>query len=392
MFHVILTTCRENIPEDRKGDIKNMLSIDEVRSLLDRGKGDKKILSVYLNTAASSGTWKSKLYSLQRNLDSIEETLEPQERSHFSAERTKLEKFLSTLKPHGKCLAVFSNSPNLWWTKELGSSVAESITFSLTPKIIPLVELLDEYQRFCAVMIDNQSARIFLIKVSEIEAVKHIKDFVPGKHKQTEFNPRVEGKHRSMVQSHLRKVVDEIKSLNEKKPFNRLFLGGTPDARVAFEKSLPSELKQSLHGQFSASMNQTDDAIKKSAVSAAEKYEHFKEAQTIESLETRALKNGAAVLGCDSTLLALQNSRAFELVVAGDTRIRGCKCSNCGLASQTIVRKCSLCQGNTVRIEDLAEEAVQTAIKNGTGRIEVIKGSQRDAFAETHVMGAFLLL
>ncbi len=369
-----------------------MLSIGEIRALLNQDKGEKNTLSVYLDTDASIGTWKSKIYSLQKKLDSIQDSLGTKDKAQFTTERTKLEKFLSTFKPQGKCLAVFSSSPvNLWWAKDVNTPAAESVTFSRTPKVAPLVEMLDEYQRFCAVTIDNESARIFLIKVSEIESVKHIKDFVPGKHKQTEFNARIEQKHRSMVQDHIKNVVEEIKSLQKKNQFNRLFLGGTPEARATFEKLLSPDLKQILCGQFTASMNQTDDAIKKSAISAANKYERAKESQTVETLETQALKNNGAVIGCDATLLELHNANVFKLVVAGDTTIKGCKCSACGFASQTIVKKCSLCGGSTVRTDDLAEEAVQTAVKKGVVRIEVLKGIERDAFAEAYGMGAFLL-
>lgn len=370
-----------------------MLSIEEIRSLLARSAGEGKVLSVYLDTDSATGLWKSKMYSLQKNLDSMQETLEKQDKVQFKAEREKLEKFLETFKAHGKGLAVFSSGPQkLWWTTEINSSVPNDMAFNLMPKVTPLIEYLDEYQRFCAVTVDNESARILLIKMSEIEEVRNLKDFVPGKHKQTEFNARLEQKHLSMVQKHLKAVVDELRSLHKKVRFNRLFIAGTPEARAALEKLLPGDLKAILHGQFSASMHHTDAAITKSAIKTANEFEHKKEALTVADLENKSNKKGSAVLGGDATLLALHNSNVFELVVAGDTKIRGCKCTECGFASEKIVKKCSICQGKTVLIDDLIEEAVQTAILNGTDRIEVLKGDGREAFAESSGMGAFLKL
>lgn len=368
-----------------------MLSIEEVRALLTKPTGKNKVLSIYLSTDASAGTWKSNMYSLQKRFDSAENALDGADKSQFAEERKRVEKFLKGFKPQGKCLAIFSCTPAKFWrTMNLNAAAADAISFSAAPRVTPLLELLDEHQRFCAVAIDNESARILLVKISELETVKQIKHFVPGKHKQTEFNSRVEQKHRSQVEDHLRKVIGELESLQKKSSFNRLFIGGTPEARSTFEKMLPSHMRSVLCGRFSTSLNQTDDAIKKSAMNAAAKYEEAKEKETIESLETRASKKKGAVIGCDDTLLALHNASVFKLIAAGDGRVSGCKCGQCGFASQTVVKKCPLCNSDTKRADDLVEEAVQTAIRNGVDRIEVLKGSEMGKFATKYGMGAFL--
>jgi peptide chain release factor subunit 1 len=371
-----------------------MLRPQELVQIVQKTKaiGSHKVLSVYLDTDAATGSWKDKMYRLDLTMDGLAESLSSEDARTFSNERQKAQKFLKGYKAHGKGIALFSgSSSDLWWTSELVMPVGNEIRYSPSPFVSPLVGILDEYQAYCITVVDNENARLFLVRTGQIEERHALHDFVPGRHKQIEFNPRIERHHAVKVQQHLQNVVKELESLHTRVQFNRVILAGAAEALPKFEKMLPKRLSDLVIGRFPVAMRASDQAVLDKARPIHERYEHEKEKRIVEDLITKSSKHGRATLGADRTLLALHNKEVFELVAAGNYTLKGSVCNICGLASETIVKKCSLCGGQTSRSDDLVEEAFQQALAAGITRIEVLGDeAAREKLIKEGGIGAFL--
>src|SRR5206468_4140564 len=88
----------------------------------------------------------------------------------FSAESERVRQYVSALEPRGKGSILFcDDSENFFWPREIKASVRNSARWNDTPYILPLLEILDEYERYGVVLVDKAHARLFTVFIGEIE-------------------------------------------------------------------------------------------------------------------------------------------------------------------------------------------------------------------------------
>ncbi len=349
-----------------------------------------KVLSVYLDVDPTNGLWSDKAYALERSLDHIAESVSHAEQRAFVEDRTKVAAFLKEYKSSAKGLAMFASAPQgLWQHMELQVPVKNEVRYDVGPFVGPLASLLDEHQSYGVALVDDRSARLFVVSLGEVEEQQQVRNWVPKRHAQTEHSPRVETQHAAKRQQHLKEVAEAMGHLQHDTGFRRLVIGGAVEALAHFEQELPPQLSRLVVGRFSAPMYAGNQEVLQHANAVAAAYEQSKEAQTVEELVTRAAKGHRAVLGADETLLALRRNEVFELVAAGDLAIKGYQCAACGLLRGTHALACPLCGGAMRPIEDVADRAVQQAVAAGA-RVEVVNGPAREKLVAVGGMGALL--
>ncbi|MBI2866999.1 MAG: hypothetical protein HYX97_01530 [Chloroflexi bacterium] len=369
-----------------------MLTRETVSHLSDMFKSQGKVLSVYLNVDSAADVWRYKLLTLKETLDTIDAVLPGQaERSQFNAARAKIEQLVEEYSSHGKGLVVFATpGKGPVWSAELRVPLKFEVKYGDLPYVAPLAALFDEYQRYCVVLVDNEKARIFLIYLGDIEERREVIDEVPKRHKQIEWDPRVERRHAAKVQQHLAHVIELVATLHREKRFNRLILGGGAEALPKFERTLPKHLASLLIGHFSVPMYASDQDVVKETMNIEERLERRKETQTVKDLVTRAAKGEKAVVGADSTFLALHRGQVFELIVPHETKVRGSICPTCGLGGSLLMKSCPICKSATNPVDDVVERAVSVATAANRIRIEVVEGEAKEKLLGVGGMGALL--
>ena len=85
-------------------------------------------------------------------------------------------------------LAVFAGQ-NLWQVYRLPMAPGNHIVIDRTPHVKPLIHLFRRHPRFCAVLVDKERARLFLIQMGEIQDYSMVLSEVPKHHEQGGFRP-----------------------------------------------------------------------------------------------------------------------------------------------------------------------------------------------------------
>ncbi|MBI4310586.1 MAG: hypothetical protein HY681_02300 [Chloroflexi bacterium] len=371
-----------------------------------------RVLSIYLDVDPTNGLWKDKTYALERSLDRIAEGLERGDRKSFADDRAKAMAFLSDYRSEAKGLVLFvSGLQGMWWQSALHVPIENDIRYDAGPFLSPLASLLDEHQSCGVVMVDDRSARLFVVSMGEIEEQEHIRNEVPSRRAQQEQGLRAsampaagtsqrtqpsrtregisERRHAAARQEHLKEVAETLGRLQRETGFRRLVIGGAVEALTHFEQELSPQLSRLVAGRFSAPMHATDKDILREAQKVEATYEQSKEAQTVQELVTRAAKDQMAVVGADQTLLALKRREVFELVTAGGLKLGGYHCAACGLITGTHALSCPLCGGQMRQVDDVVEIAVQQAVAAGA-RIEVVNGPAKEQLVKAGGLGALL--
>src|SRR6185295_693271 len=139
------------------------------------------VLSVYLDIDQSKAVNLKRRFeaSLQDMLRSLEERLDEPIRSSFSADARRVRQPVSTLEPRAKGWICFADdSEDFFWTREIKVPARALARWQETPYVAPMLEVLDEYERYGVVLADKEQARLFTVFIGEI--AEHYDAFAPA--------------------------------------------------------------------------------------------------------------------------------------------------------------------------------------------------------------------
>src|SRR5690348_3943449 len=166
-----------------------MISRDEVEGLMAREvRPGSPVLSVYLDTDQSREINIERGFEtvLKDMLREIKQRLDKDEKAKFQADAERVQRFVKEeYRDVKRGLVIFcDDSEDFFQHIEFNVTVRNVARWEETPYVRPLVELLDEYERYCVALADRKRARLFTIYLGEIEEhreteasadVRHIK-------------------------------------------------------------------------------------------------------------------------------------------------------------------------------------------------------------------------
>lgn len=376
-----------------------MISRDDLENLMrQESRRGSPILSLYLNTDLSLAANINRAFEvlLKDLLREIEARLDKDERKEFAADAMQVIRFVEDYREPERGLIIFSDaSEDFFWVRELRISVPDGAWWGETPYLRPLIEIMDEHERYGVVLTDRKQARLFTIYLGEIEEhleafaqadVSHIKSSGTD-HLLSQMN--IERKGDEHAHRHLKRVAELMSRLARKYEFERLILAGTVDATSELAGLLPKSLRTRVVRKVSLPVEANEKEVLKETLKIEEEVEREREARIVEELITAAAKQQQAVLGLDRTLEAIREQRTWQLIYRDGFEARGTECTNCGALSASEGESCAYC-GKAVReVDDLVERA-DTRVLNMHGHVEHVRGAAATRLQEVGSIGALL--
>jgi hypothetical protein len=368
-----------------------MISYDDIRQLQQYQSGpDSFILSLYINIDQSNAANLNRGFetSLENVFRQIADTQAPGEnhKQKLEAECRRVLNFLKDYTPKGRGLVIFSDSSqDFWWQRDLQAEMPTEGRWSPNPWVRPLLEVLEDHDQFGVVLIDKQRARILTVDATGMEQQAEIQSAVPNKHATTGTDHimsqmQMQRDHEQHVQWHVKRVVDELASIIDRKKLTRIVIGGPVEAISAFTAELPKRFQQMIIGTISVPLDSNYERLSNELRAIQEKAEHEDEVKIVESMITAAMKHDRAVLGIADTLLAIQEQRVYRLVVARDYRIAGKECDSCHVILADGLDKCSFCGGDLEPAPDLINRASRRVLDQA-GKVQMVSGEAADKMA-----------
>jgi len=225
-----------------------MLTPEDIDRLGSFDGGDAWVLSAYLDLDAARRIKHSDLIAFEDLIKAVREKLAESARDHLTREVAHVREWLEGQEPRGKGLALIACSPKHFWeARFLAVRVREHLAFERRPDVAPLLELVDEYERYAVALVDKKEVRLFSVFLGEIEESKAFEDpLVPAKHDQG-------GLSQANFQRHHETHVDQVlkraaRSLAERRRrrFDGLILAGPDEAATALRRLLPRPLARLL--------------------------------------------------------------------------------------------------------------------------------------------------
>ena len=378
-----------------------MISKEELSILIGReGKPGHPVLSVYLDVDQSRETNRNRKFevSLGNLLRELEQSLiDGLEREEFATYAERVKHFVSGYRPGARSLVIFCDvAGDFFWHRELEVPVRSEARWSEIFYLRPLLETLDEYERYGVILADRAQARLFTVHLGEIE--EHGESFAPGEVKifkapgrdHIRSDMRFQRKADQYAHRHLKRVAELAVEMAERHAFDRLMLAGPVEATSKLHQLLPKRWQSRVVASLDLPVEADKHIVLAATLGAGEEAERNGEVTLVEELISDAARaEQRAVTGLDATLRALRHGRIRRLVYADGFAVSGGRCTNCAMLFEERPESCPYCGAAVWPVADLVEQAAQRVIVSG-GKVEQVRGEMVERLRGAGVIGASL--
>lgn len=371
-----------------------MLDRNELKEIAEMRDEDTCYVSLFLNVNPLTNPRGEYAIQLKNMLKGTLETLDKGIYRTVKEDLKKAESaVLGNKRLFKKGLAILSCTRHSFWREyHLSVPLKSELIIERSPCIRPLLDIIDHYQRYAVLLVDRESARIFVVHLGEITEYSgvHTPD-IPGKHKKGGWFALTQSHYERHIEYHvglhLKEVMREIESFISGEQISGLIIGGSEEAVSRIREMLPAAIHDRIVGTFHAEMMGKTDEILAKVEPVIIRHEKKQRDEDAERLIRKAMKNENAVLGIENVLNALQEGRVMKLLFLRDFNPAGFVCRNCGFLGIQDITQCPYCKGGMEKANYMMELAAQKAVEQGAA-VEVV--IEHKGLADLGGIGAFV--
>ncbi|HEY8459324.1 MAG TPA: hypothetical protein VIM99_03035 [Blastocatellia bacterium] len=378
-----------------------MISRAELETLIGRGgKSGHPVLSVYLDVDQSKETNLNRKFevSLGNMLRELEHGIVDQyEHLEFAADAELAARFASGYRPGARSLVIFCDAlEDFLWHREMDVPMLNEARWGKTFYLRPLIETIDEYERYGVILTDRAQARLLTVYQGKIEeqgesfAPGDVKTFKAPSKDHLRSDMRFQHKADQYAHRHLKRVSELAVELAERYAFDRLILAGPVEATGQLQQLLPKRWQSRIVASLNLPVDSDPQTVLAATLKVAEEAERNGEMTLVEELlENAARAEQRAVTGLDATLKALRLGGIWQLIYADGFAPPGGRCANCAALFWEIPESCDYCGATVWQVDDLVDQAAQRVVASG-GKIEHVSGAAAERLETAGNIGAFL--
>ncbi len=371
-----------------------MLNLNDLKALASLEGNDNYCVSMYLNVDPLHNQRGDFLVHFKNMMKETSESLDKAVYKRVKADLDKIDAYVFANKRlFKKGLSIISSSESgLWREFNLSVPVMNDLRVEKAPFIRPLLDILDRHERYAVLLVDKESARIFVVHLGEIVEYGevHTPD-IPGKHKKGGWFALSQNnfeRHTDVhVGLHLKEVTERLAEFMSGEAIGRVIIGGSDEAFSMVKGILNKGILEKVIGTVKVEMFAKNDDVIKKVEPVVAAYEKEKNNAMVKDLVAKAMKNERAVLGLDNVLHVLQEQRVMRLVYSRQYRASGFSCPSCNALATQPADACPYCKGPLTPVDTIVDLAGQKAIQQGAP-IDVIDANKE--LEDAGGIGAFL--
>ncbi len=295
-----------------------------------------------------------------------------------TASRRALE-LVKKLRPNGRSALVVVNTPTkLAEIHELGLPFAASAHWRKGAFLRPIVEAMDENERYGVVLTSTTRARIFTSYMGEITEHEDLISDTTSRSKalgtdQWRSQGKREKRHDEEVALHAKRVIDALHDLALQGPFDRLIVAGTKKATAQLVRLLPRRLQGKLVRTITMPVTASKKELLAGILKLQQGMEREQETLLMEGLEAELHDGGKAVAGFAPVIDAINHGRVWKLLYDKKLKVKGGECGECGSYTPETKGPCPYCGGKVKPVAQTLDRLSQTVLEMG-GQVEVVDG------------------
>lgn len=310
-----------------------------------------------------------------------------------ATERAK--SLLEGLSPKGKtALVVVNEAAGVAELRELRVHLPRGLWWKIGAHLRPLLEAMDEYERYAVILTDKKRARIFTIYMGEIREHEDLWSPTEGKIAGTAKDERwsqarQQRHHDQQVASHAKKVVEALQELTLRLRFDRLIVAGPTEAASMVAKLLPQRLHGKLVETIPLAINAASQQVLDKVKAVQERMERQHEVEMVEALIGELHESGKAISGLKEVCRAASEARVWRLFWVNTFVPTGVECRDCGALAPGEPGNCPVCGGEIRPLEHLVDRLGQLVLEQ-SGQLEMVAGEAAEKLGEVGSIAALL--
>jgi peptide chain release factor subunit 1 len=340
------------------------------------------VVSVYLAVHPGPDarrTLRTKADSLLHQVRSLasDGSLDHDARMSLRADIERIERIARTEMQGRGTLVIFGcNGAGVLELVRLPRPVRDRIMVDATPWIGPMLAVLDQYRRGCAVVMDRESAHVWELYLGELRDVGRLERRAPrstahaGGHGHADR--RVRNKADEVSKRHFRELAAALDRLFRADRYDVLAVGGHEHELPGFLDFLPRTLRERVAGTFAIDpRTATAATVRQHVEPILERYQLDEEQRSVSEALEAVASSGLAVAGLEPCLWAGSVAAVRALLVQDGAVAPGVVCDASGWFA-TSGDACPLCGGPTRSTPDVIDELVEAVIDEG-GSIQHVR-------------------
>ncbi|MEZ4674433.1 MAG: Vms1/Ankzf1 family peptidyl-tRNA hydrolase [Caldilineaceae bacterium] len=339
-----------------------MLNHIDIQQLVDYENHECPVVSVYLDVDPRRRSVEQYRLALRNLLDTVEKA--------NAKDIEKIQNYVEMGYNRQGCgLIMFScEADGFWWAQSVQPPVEDRVFVSFRPYIRPLAVLLDTYDRYGVIHVDQAGARLYLFHMGILEAAEgHLGEAVKTHRAGGWSAPRLQRREAEQARQNLQEAAELAESFYRQAETRRLLLVGTEKNVARFKELLSHRLRAMVVGQFNADANAGAAEIRNEALRLVQSAEETEANALTERIITTAHKGGNALLGLAETLTAVQSGRAQHIVVLADYTQPAYRFVDSGYILLELDEASELASGRVQSLPDAVDSVIRRALGQGIG-------------------------
>jgi len=372
-----------------------MIRHRDVEQLQQLSQAPGKTLTVYLDvdqtkTSNRKGGFRTHLKDLLKQLRA-----DAADDDELAVAAAEVEDIVKRVEPAGKTLVLARHRRlGVTFRSQVQVPLPSGAYWSNGAFLRPLLEALDEHERYGIVLVDSKRARMFTVFMGEIEEHKDLFSPTPPRPDSPTTDKllsqsRMERRHDESVSSHVRMVAAEMGRLCEQLEVDRLIVGGSVEAASELGRALPKRLRGRLVETLPIPVASSAEVILARTAEVQARLERAAELEVVRDLLKEARKGGRAVAGLGHTLDAINQGRVWKLVYLQGLQLEGGACASCNVLLGPAEEVCPVCQQPVEREGHMVDRMARTVLDRG-GHVEIVDGPAAEALGQVAQVAAIL--
>jgi len=372
-----------------------MIRHRDVEQLQQLSQAPGKTLTVYLDVDQTNSANRKRQFETH-----LKDLLKQLRAAHGDDEElaqacTEVEEIVKRIEPTGRTLVLARHRRlGVTFRKVVRIGMPSFAYWSHGAFLRPLLEALDEHERFGIVLVDQKRARLFTVFLGDIEEHRDLISQIPPRPDaptadKLRSQSKMERHHDESVSTHVRLVAGEISRLMEQLEVDRLILGGNVGVANELARALPKRLRGRLIEVLPIPLTASSEDILARASDVQMRLERAEELEVVRELLKEVRKGGRAVAGLASTLEAINEGRVWKLVYLQGLALDGGVCDHCNMLFDPADERCPVC-GETVQAEQHMVDRMARAVLERGGHVEMVDGPAAEALRSVAEVAAIM--
>ena len=287
------------------------------------------VLSLYLNTEPDQHGKDDIERFLRRELPARGRTFAPHtpERESYDRDVERIGRWVAEeLRPSANGVAIFAcaGADELFEAVQLDVPVREHRLYVYhQPQLYELARITDAYPRYAAVVVDSQSARIFVFALGDTVDQGEVRNSTmnrtqAGGWSQARFQRHVDNQR----QQHAKEVVAELDRIVKAEDIGHIVLAGDDVIVPVIRAELPPHLEEKVIDVVRLDITTPEHEVLEATLRSMQAQDAREDADRVRRAIEGYRAGGLGVAGIGATLAALTRGQVGELLISADFEAR----------------------------------------------------------------------